>query len=136
MAKYILMRLFQSLITVLLVVSVVFILLRMMPSDYFFTEDELMKFTETQKYAKLERLGIMETCGECHGTGKSGEAACERCEGTGYRNRNVFSQLGDFFYEMLDMRVFNEKGKEVKTISSVPLWTYLQRRNAGELPFG
>ncbi len=136
MAKYILKRLFQSLITVLLVVSVVFILLRMMPSDYFFTEDELMKFTETQKYAKLERLGIMETCRECHGTGKSGEAACERCEGTGYRNRNVFSQLGDFFYEMLDMRVFNEKGKEVKTISSVPLWTYLQRRNAGELPFG
>ena len=106
MVKYILKRLVQSLITVLLVVSVVFVLLRMMPSDYFFTEDELMKFTETQKYAKLERLGIMETCPECHGTGKIGETACEHCEGTGYRYRNVFSQLGDFFYEMLDMRVF------------------------------
>ena len=45
MIRYILRRLFQSLITVILVVSVVFILLRMMPSDYFFTEDELMKFT-------------------------------------------------------------------------------------------
>ena len=41
MARYILKRLFQSLITVLLVVSVVFVLLRMTPSDYFFTEDEL-----------------------------------------------------------------------------------------------
>ena len=136
MIRYILRRLFQSLITVILVVSVVFILLRMMPSDYFFTEDELMKFTETQKYAKLERLGIMETCPECHGTGKIGEDACPHCEATGYRNRNVFAQLGDFFYEMLDMRVFNEKGKEIKTISSVPLWTYLQRQSAGELPFG
>lgn len=136
MIRYILRRLFQSLITVILVVSVVFILLRMMPSDYFFTEDELMKFTETQKYAKLERLGIMETCPECHGTGKIGEDGCPHCEATGYRNRNVFAQLGDFFYEMLDMRVFNEKGKEIKTISSVPLWTYLQRQSAGELPFG
>ena len=136
MVKYILKRLFQSLITVLLVVSVVFILLRMMPSDYFFTEDELMKFTETQKYAKLERLGIMETCPECHGKGTVDEAPCEHCEGTGYRNRNVFAQLGDFFYEMLDMRVFNEKGKEVKTITSIPLWTYLQRKNASEPPFG
>ncbi len=136
MVKYILKRLFQSLITVLLVVSVVFILLRMMPSDYFFTEDELMKFTETQKYAKLERIGIMESCPDCHGKGQSDEIPCESCEGTGYRYRSVFAQLGDFFYEILDMRVFNEKGKEVKTITSVPLWTYLQRKAAGELPFG
>ena len=65
MVKYILKRLFQSLIVILLVICVVFFLLRMMPSDYFFTEDELMKFTEAQKYAKLERLGIMEICSEC-----------------------------------------------------------------------
>lgn len=137
MAKYILKRLFQSLITVLLVVSVVFILLRMMPSDYFFTEDELMKFTEIQKNAKLERLGIMEICSECHGNGKleSGEA-CGKCQGEGYVNRSVFAQLGDFFYEMVEMRVYNAKGKEVKSITGVPLWTYLGRKNAGEFPFG
>ena len=62
MAKYILKRLVQSLITILLVVSIVFLLMRLMPSDYFFTEDELIKFTEEQKYAKLERLGLMEIC--------------------------------------------------------------------------
>ena len=59
MVKYIIKRLFQSVVVVLLVVCVVFTLLRLMPSDYFFTEDELMKFTESQKYAKLERLGLM-----------------------------------------------------------------------------
>ena len=69
MAKYILKRLLQSVVTVLLVVSVVFFLLRLMPSDYFFTEDELIKFTEAQKYAKLERLGLMEICKTCAGTG-------------------------------------------------------------------
>ena len=136
MAKYILKRLFQSLITVLLVVSVVFILLRMMPSDYFFTEDELMKFTEVQKNAKLERLGIMAMCPECHGNGKleSGET-CEKCGGEGYVSRSVFAQLGDFFYELLEMRVYNAKGKEVKTVTPVPLWTWLSQRNAGADPF-
>ncbi len=135
MAKYILKRLFQSLITVLLVVSVVFILLRMMPSDYFFTEDELMKFTEVQKNAKLERLGIMAMCPECHGSGKTGEEACGHCHGEGYVNRSVFAQLGDFFYEMLEMRAYNAKGKEVKTVTPVPLWTYLRQQGAGEDPF-
>ena len=135
MAKYILKRLFQSLITVLLVVSVVFILLRMMPSDYFFTEDELMKFTEVQKNAKLERLGIMVMCPECHGSGKTGEEACGHCHGEGYVNRSVFAQLGDFFYEMLEMRAYNAKGKEVKTVTPVPLWTYLRQQGAGEDPF-
>ena len=135
MTKYILKRLFQSLITILLVVSVVFILLRMMPSDYFFTEDELMKFTEPQKNAKLERLGMMEMCPDCHGSGKLADGACNHCHGEGYVSRSVFAQLGDFFYEMLEMRVYNAKGKEVKTITPVPLWTYLQQKNAGNNPF-
>ena len=76
MVKYILKRLLQSLITVLLVLSVVFFLLRMMPSDYFFTEDELIKFTEEQKYAKLERLGLMEICKTCGGKGMVEDKAC------------------------------------------------------------
>ena len=55
MIKYIIKRLFQSVLVILLVVCVVFSLLRLMPSDYFFTEDELMKFTESQKYRSEER---------------------------------------------------------------------------------
>ena len=142
MVKYILKRLVYSLITVLLVLSVVFFLLRMMPSDYFFTEDELIKFTEEQKYAKLERLGLMEICHTCGGSGKVGDEACRDCRetdmdasGTGYRNRSVFAQLGDFFYDMIEMRVFNAKGKEVKTITPVPLWTWLRLKSGGENPF-
>lgn len=139
MVKYIIKRLAQSLITVLLVVSVVFALLRMMPSDYFFTEDELMKFTESQKYAKLERLGMMEICSTCGGTGLVNKAACETCrenpkdlKGTGYVSRSVIAQLGDFFSDMLQMRVYNAKGKEIKTIDPVSLSTYLKNKDVFE----
>ena len=144
MIRYILKRLLQSVVVILLVVCSVFFLLRLMPSDYFFTEDELMKFTETQKYAKLERLGIMELCSTCHGSGvlENGEA-CPSCteeagavKGTGYVNRSVLAQLGDFFGDMLQMRVFNAKGKEVKSIDSISLIPYLSRKLNGENPFG
>ena len=92
-----------------------------------------MKFTDQQKYAKLERLGVMSICPDCHGSGKleSGEA-CQTCMahsttsvGTGYVDRSIFSQLGDFFYNLFEMRVYNAKGKEIKTIDPVNLWKYL-----------
>lgn len=132
MVKYILKRLFQSLLTVLLVVCIVFFLMRLMPTDYFFTEDELMKFTDQQKYAKLERLGVMSICSTCHGSGElEGGQACPDCmthsttsKGTGYVDRSVFAQLGDFFSNMIEMRVFNAKGKEVKSVDPVNLWTW------------
>ncbi len=142
MVKYILKRLLQSLITVILVVSVVFVLLRMMPSDYFFTEDELMKFTDAQKYAKLERLGLMEICSHCHGTGMVDDHACPECrayetdaKGTGYVNRAVLAQLADFFGDMVQMRVFNAKGKEVKAIEPISLFPYLSQKMGGTEPF-
>jgi len=143
MIKYILKRLLQSVVVILMVVCIVFFLLRLMPSDYFFTEDELIKFTETQKYAKLERLGIMEICPECHGSGTAEDgSACKRCtedgaaKGTGYVNRSVLAQLGDFFGDMLQFRVFNAKGKEVKSIESISLIPYLRQKWGGEEPFG
>ena len=143
MIKYILKRLFQSLIVILLVICVVFFLLRLMPSDYFFTEDELMKFTEAQKYAKLERLGIMEVCSECRGTGMIDDHACPKCvqnpqdaSGVGFVNRPILAQLGDFFGDMIQFRVFNAKGKEVKTIEPVSLFPYLSQKLSGQNPFG
>ena len=141
MVKYIFKRLFQSLLMVLLVVCVVFFLLRMMPSDYFFTEDELMKFTDAQKYAKLERLGIMEICHHCGGTGEIDGEPCPHCshdghtKGSGYVNRSTFAQLADFFRDMLQMRVYNKKGKEVKTIEPVSLIPYLKQKLSGTDPF-
>ena len=136
MVKYILKRFFQSILVILLVVCVVFFLLRLMPSDYFFTEDELMKFTETQKYAKLARLGIMEMCHDCGGKGNIDGEPCHHCDGEGFVNRSVLAQLGDFFKDMLQMRVYNAKGKEVKTIEPVNIWTYLSMKSKGEDPFG
>lgn len=143
MAKYILKRLGQSLITVLLVVCIVFVLLRLMPNEYFFTEDELMKFSESQKYAKLERMGLMDICPECHGTGLIDDKACPKCaendvalKGTGYVDRSVLLQMADFYGDMLQMRVYNAKGKEVKSIDPISLFPYLSQKLKGEQPFG
>ena len=144
MIKYIIKRLFQSVLVVLLVVCVVFSLLRLMPSDYFFTEDELIKFTEEQKYAKLERLGLMKACPDCEGTGLVNGEACHTCrenelavKGAGYVNRSVLAQLGDFFGNMLEVRVFNAKGKEVKSTEPMSLISYLSQKLKGvESPFG
>ncbi|MBQ6563491.1 MAG: ABC transporter permease [Clostridiales bacterium] len=60
MVRYIIKRLLQSLLTILIIVSVVFLLMRMMPTDYFFTEDELIKLTEAQKQSKLEAAGLLD----------------------------------------------------------------------------
>jgi len=60
MGKYLVKRLLQSLFTVFLIVSVVFLLMRLMPKDYFFTEDEAMKLTETQRIDRLTAAGLMD----------------------------------------------------------------------------
>ena len=60
MAKYILKRLLQSVLTILLVVTIVFLLMRLMPTDYYFTEDELMKLTEEQKHDRLQAAGLLD----------------------------------------------------------------------------
>jgi ABC-type microcin C transport system permease subunit YejB len=54
MLKYTVKRLAQSLVTILLIATIVFLLMRCLPTDYYFTEEQLMKFTEEQKYAALE----------------------------------------------------------------------------------
>jgi oligopeptide transport system permease protein len=60
MLEYTAKRFGQSLITILLVVSIVFLLLRLMPTDYYFTEDQLMKFTEQQKHDQLLAAGLLD----------------------------------------------------------------------------
>lgn len=60
MLKYTIKRLLQSVVTVLIVVSIVFLLMRMLPTDYYFTEDQLMKFTDQQKTEQLLRAGLLD----------------------------------------------------------------------------
>ncbi len=60
MFKYTIKRLGQSLITVLIVATIVFLLLRMLPTDYYFTEDQLMKFTDQQKQDALQAAGLLD----------------------------------------------------------------------------
>ncbi len=60
MLQYTIKRLLQSIFTVLLVVSIVFLLLRLMPTDYYFTEDELIKLTDEQKHDRLQAAGLLD----------------------------------------------------------------------------
>ena len=60
MFKYTIKRVLQSLLTVLIVVSIVSLLLSLMPTDYYFTEDELMKLTDEQKNAILSAAGLLD----------------------------------------------------------------------------
>lgn len=63
MLKYTVKRLLQSLITILLAVTIVFLLMRLLPTDYFFTEDQLMKLTDEQKMAQLDAAGLLDSPG-------------------------------------------------------------------------
>ena len=60
MVKYLIKRFFQSMVTILLIVAVVFLLMRLMPKDYFFTEDELMKLTEEMRHERLLAAGLLD----------------------------------------------------------------------------
>ena len=60
MVRYTIKRLLQSVFTVLLVVTVVFLLLHMLPTDYYFTEDELIKLTDVQKHDRLQAAGLLD----------------------------------------------------------------------------
>lgn len=66
-------------------------MLDMIPGDYFFTDDELMKFTDEQKKAKLERIGLVRPCPDCEGTGQTPDGLpCAGCaEMPGYVNASV-----------------------------------------------
>ncbi len=60
MVKYTIKRLLQSCITVLIVVTIVFLLLRLLPTDYYFTEEELMKLAPEQLNEQLEAAGLLD----------------------------------------------------------------------------
>lgn len=60
MLKYTIKRLLQSCITVLIVVTIVFLLMRMLPTDYYFTEEMLMKLTREQLDDQLRAAGLLD----------------------------------------------------------------------------
>ncbi len=60
MVKYTIKRLLQSLITILVIVTVVFLMMRMLPTDYYFTEEQVMKMTEEQKNDQLKAAGLLD----------------------------------------------------------------------------
>lgn len=53
MAKYIVKRLLQSLLTVFIVIFVVFLLLRLMPTDGYFTRDDYVNMSEAERQMYL-----------------------------------------------------------------------------------
>lgn len=64
MLKYTIKRLLQTVVTVLIVVTIVFLLLRLLPTEYYFTEEQQMKFTDEQKHDALEAAGLLDSPSE------------------------------------------------------------------------
>ena len=60
MKKYILKRSFQSLITICLVIFVVFMMLRMMPTSGYFTRDDYLNMTEEMRTVYLKSIGVLD----------------------------------------------------------------------------
>ena len=59
MAKYIFKRTLQSLLSVFIVVFVVFLLLRLMPTDGYFTRDDYQNMSEAEREMYLEDIGAV-----------------------------------------------------------------------------
>lgn len=60
MIKYTIKRLAQSVLTIMIIMSIVFVLMRLLPTDYFFTEDQVMKWSEEQKNEVLMSYGMLD----------------------------------------------------------------------------
>lgn len=60
MAKYSIKRLLQSLVTVFIIATVVFLLLRLLPTSGYFSEDELLKMTDEQIQFRLGQMGLLD----------------------------------------------------------------------------
>lgn len=60
MKKYILKRSLQSLVTICLVIFVVFMMLRMMPTSGYFTRDDYLNMTEEMRTVYLKNLGVLD----------------------------------------------------------------------------
>jgi oligopeptide transport system permease protein len=60
MLGYTIKRLLQSCITILIVVTIVFFLLRMLPTDYYFTEEQIMKLPRKELDDQLKAAGLLD----------------------------------------------------------------------------
>ena len=58
MLKYIVKKLIIGVLTLFLVATLIFFMLRFLPKDYYFSEEELVKLTEQQKDAVLTAAGL------------------------------------------------------------------------------
>ncbi len=60
MKKYIIRRTIQSFVTICLVIFVVFMLLRLMPTSGYFTRDDYLNMTEEMRQVYLKNLGVLD----------------------------------------------------------------------------
>ena len=58
MLKYTIKRVLQSILTVLLIATLVFLMVRMLPTDYYFTDEERMFLTDEQLEDILVEAGL------------------------------------------------------------------------------
>lgn len=60
MLKYTIKRMLQSVITIFFIATAVFVLMRMLPVEYYFDDDERMYLTDEQQQAILQEAGLLD----------------------------------------------------------------------------
>ena len=60
MLKYSAKRLIQSMFTIFIIVTVAFLLMRLLPNDGYFTDEELLKLSVEQRQTRLKSLGLLD----------------------------------------------------------------------------
>lgn len=58
--KYVIKRFIESLVTVLIIISVVFVLMRFLPAEKYFSDDELKRMTNEQVQTILKAEGLLD----------------------------------------------------------------------------
>ena len=58
MGKYLIKKILLGILTVFVIITIVFILLRMLPTDYYFTADQLTKLSKTAREELLVAAGL------------------------------------------------------------------------------
>ncbi len=106
MLKYSLKRLLQSCITVFIIVSVVFVLMRLLPADYYFTEEEINSLTDEQMQERLQAVGLLDP---------------------------IPVQLGRFYR---DLFLHFDFGTSRRIQSNVPVWEVIGSRVAMSMKLG
>lgn len=64
MNKYLIKKILMGLLTVFAIITIVFVLMRLLPTDYYFSQEQLRKLNDSEKYNILKAAGLTDPIGK------------------------------------------------------------------------